>query len=87
MMHIMCLGLDIQEDHGTLSHKSFCSSLQVLQHAKPLNQLPLVGPLFTPPVNVTAIAKVAVRAATDPVFPPGIVDVYGIQRFSQQMSR
>ncbi|XWS70545.1 hypothetical protein CRYUN_Cryun03dG0056600 [Craigia yunnanensis] len=59
----------------------------VLQHAKPLNQLPLVGPLFTPPVNVTAVAKVAVRAATDPVFPPGVVDVYGIQRFSQQMSR
>ncbi|OMO90638.1 hypothetical protein COLO4_19002 [Corchorus olitorius] len=59
----------------------------VLQHAKPLNQLPIVGPLFTPPVNVTAVAKVAVRAATDPVFPPGIVDVHGIQRFSQQMSR
>ncbi|XP_039052308.1 uncharacterized protein At1g32220, chloroplastic-like [Hibiscus syriacus] len=59
----------------------------VLQHAKPLNQIPLVGPLFTPPVNVTAVAKVAVRAATDPVFPPGIVDVYGIRRFSQQMSR
>ncbi|KAE8735920.1 zinc finger CCCH domain-containing protein 18-like [Hibiscus syriacus] len=59
----------------------------VLQHAKPLNQIPLVGPMFTPPVNVTAVAKVAVRAATDPVFPPGIVDVYGIQRFSQQMSR
>ncbi|XVE97293.1 hypothetical protein REPUB_Repub03eG0007200 [Reevesia pubescens] len=59
----------------------------VLQHAKPLNQLPFVGPLFTPPVNVTAVAKVAVRAATDPVFPPGFVDVYGIQRFSQQMSR
>ncbi|XP_022728828.1 uncharacterized protein LOC111284431 [Durio zibethinus] len=54
----------------------------VLQHAKPLNQLPLVGPLFTPPVNVTSVAKVAVRAATDPVFPPGIVDFYGIQRFS-----
>ncbi|KAK3177680.1 hypothetical protein Dsin_032851 [Dipteronia sinensis] len=40
----------------------------VLQHAKSLNQLPFVGPLFTPPVNVTAVAKVAVRAATDPVF-------------------
>ncbi|KAE8732532.1 NAD(P)-binding Rossmann-fold superfamily protein isoform 2 [Hibiscus syriacus] len=59
----------------------------VFQHAKPLNQVPLIGPLFTPPVNVTAVAKVAVRAATDPVFPPGIVDVYGIQRFSLQMSR
>ncbi|KAJ6995278.1 hypothetical protein NC653_017915 [Populus alba x Populus x berolinensis] len=56
----------------------------VLQHAKPLKQLPLVGPLFTPPVNVTAVVKVAVRAATDPVFPPGIVDVYGILRYSQQ---
>ncbi|XVF35719.1 hypothetical protein REPUB_Repub18cG0170400 [Reevesia pubescens] len=54
----------------------------VLQYAKPLNQLPLIGPLFTPPVNVTAVAKVAVRAATDPVLPPGIIDVYGIQRFS-----
>lgn len=58
----------------------------VLQQAKPLNQLPVVGPLFTPPVNVTAVAKVAVRAATDPVFPPGIIDVQGIQRYSQQKS-
>lgn len=56
----------------------------VLQHAKPLSQLPLVGPLFTPPVNVTVVAKVAVRAATDPVFPPGIVDVHGILRYSQK---
>ncbi|XP_027182666.1 uncharacterized protein At1g32220, chloroplastic [Coffea eugenioides] len=58
----------------------------VLQRAKPLSQLPLVGPLFNPPVNVTAVAKVAVRAATDPVFPPGIVDIYGILRYSQQKS-
>lgn len=56
----------------------------VLQHAKPLSQLPLVGPLFTPPVNVTAMAKVAVRAATDPVFPPGIIDISGILRYSQK---
>lgn len=56
----------------------------VLQHAKSLNQIPLVGPLLTPPVNVTSVAKVAVRAATDPVFPPGIIDVYGIQRYSQR---
>ncbi|KAH8504059.1 hypothetical protein H0E87_011630 [Populus deltoides] len=58
--------------------------LQVLQRANPLKQLSLVGPLFTPPVNVTAVVKVAVRAATDPVFPPDIVDVYGILRCSQQ---
>ncbi|KAK4435715.1 putative protein, chloroplastic [Sesamum alatum] len=56
----------------------------VLQHAKALTQVPLVGPLLTPPVSVNAVAKVAVRAATDPVFPPGIVDVYGILRYSQQ---
>ncbi|XP_073277185.1 uncharacterized protein At1g32220, chloroplastic-like [Primulina huaijiensis] len=56
----------------------------VLQHARPLIQVPLVGPLFTPPVSVTAVANVAVRAATDPVFPPGVVDVYGILRYSQQ---
>ncbi|KAF1871875.1 hypothetical protein Lal_00020670 [Lupinus albus] len=59
----------------------------VLQHAKPLSQIPLVGPLLTPPVNVTAVAKVAVRAATDPVFPPGVVDVYGIQRYSHPKSK
>lgn len=58
--------------------------MQVLQYAKPLNQVPLVGPLFTPPVSVNSVAKVAVRAATDPVFPPGIVDVHGIRRYSQQ---
>ncbi|KAK7352618.1 hypothetical protein VNO80_18042 [Phaseolus coccineus] len=58
----------------------------ILQVAKPLNQIPLIGPLLTPPVNVTAVAKVAVRAATDPVFPPGIIDVFGIQRYSQRKS-
>ncbi|KAL4650647.1 hypothetical protein ACB092_01G103100 [Castanea dentata] len=58
----------------------------VLQHAKPMSQLPLVGPLFISPVKVTAVAQVAVRAATDPVFPPGIIDVPGIQRYSQQKS-
>lgn len=58
----------------------------VLQHAKPMSQLPLVGPLFISPVNVTTVAQVAVRAATDPVFPPGIIDVPGIQRYSQQKS-
>jgi len=51
-----------------------------------MSQLPLVGPLFISPVNVTAVAQVAVRAATDPVFPPGIIDVPGIQRYSQQKS-
>uniref|UniRef100_A0A1D1XFG6 Uncharacterized protein At1g32220, chloroplastic n=1 Tax=Anthurium amnicola TaxID=1678845 RepID=A0A1D1XFG6_9ARAE len=56
----------------------------VLKHAKPLNGIPLLGPLFLPPVSVTSVAKVAVRAATDQVFPPGIVDVYSILRYSEQ---
>ncbi|MCL7024452.1 hypothetical protein MKW94_016670 [Papaver nudicaule] len=55
----------------------------VLQHAKPLSRVPLVGPLLTPPVSVNAVARVAVRAATDAVFPPGIIDVYGILRHGQ----
>jgi hypothetical protein len=56
----------------------------VLQNAKLLTRLPLIGPLLTPPVSVASVGKVAVRAATDPVFPPGIVDVYGIMRYSEQ---
>ncbi|KAL3013467.1 hypothetical protein AAZX31_06G055600 [Glycine max] len=51
----------------------------VLRVAKPSNHIPFVGPLLTPP---DAVAKVAVTAATatDPVFPPGIIDANGIQR-------
>lgn len=60
--------------------------LQVLKHTKLLTQIPLIGPLFIPPVNVTSVAKVAVRAAIDPAFPPGVVDVYGILQYSQQNS-
>ncbi|KAH9614994.1 hypothetical protein KSS87_004150 [Heliosperma pusillum] len=59
----------------------------IFQYTKPLTQVPLVGPLFTPPVSVAAVAKVAVRAATDPVFPPGIVDVNGILRYSGQKKK
>ncbi|KAF7817324.1 uncharacterized protein G2W53_031293 [Senna tora] len=59
----------------------------VLQNAGSLSRIPLVGPLFIPPVNVTAVANVAVRAATDPVFPPGIIDVHGIQRYNQRKSK
>ncbi|KAK6279697.1 hypothetical protein POUND7_019964 [Theobroma cacao] len=58
----------------------------VLQHAKFLTRIPLIGPLFIPPVKVTSVAKVAIRAAIDPLFPSGIVDVYGILQHSQQKS-
>ncbi|KAJ6364793.1 hypothetical protein OIU76_029712 [Salix suchowensis] len=56
----------------------------VLRHAKLLTHLPLIGPLLIPPVNVTSVAKVAVRAAVDPAFPSGVVDVYGILQHSQR---
>lgn len=56
----------------------------VLRHAKMLTHLPLIGPLLIPPVNVTSVAKVAVRAAVDPAFPSGVVDVYGILQHSQR---
>lgn len=59
---------------------------KVFQYVKPLTQVPLVGPLLTPPVNVLSVARVAIRAATDPVFPPGVVDVHGIVRYSQVKS-
>ncbi|KAJ8774996.1 hypothetical protein K2173_020000 [Erythroxylum novogranatense] len=58
----------------------------ILQYTKLLTQIPLIGPLFIPPVNVSAVARVAVRAAIDPAFPPGIVDVYSIRQHSQQKS-
>uniref|UniRef100_A0A7N2M0W3 Uncharacterized protein n=1 Tax=Quercus lobata TaxID=97700 RepID=A0A7N2M0W3_QUELO len=45
-----------------------------VQYAKVLIIIPLTGPLFSPPVNVTSMARVAVRAAIDPACPLGIVD-------------
>ena len=57
-----------------------------MQYAKVLIIIPLTGPLFSPPVNVTSMARVAVRAAVDPACPLGIVDVYGIIQCRQQKS-
>lgn len=53
-------------------------SMQMFQHVKFLTHIPLIGPLFIPPVNVSSVAKLAVSAATDPAFAPGIIDVYDI---------
>ncbi|KAH9314623.1 hypothetical protein KI387_023250, partial [Taxus chinensis] len=54
----------------------------VLRNAKSAAQIPVIGPLFVPPVSASSVAKVAVRAATDAAFPPGIVDVWGISRLA-----
>ncbi|CAI5511719.1 unnamed protein product [Closterium sp. Naga37s-1] len=45
-----------------------------------LSRLPLIGPALVPPVPVSAVASVAIRAATEHSFPAGIVDVWGILR-------
>ncbi|XP_031279305.1 uncharacterized protein At1g32220, chloroplastic-like [Pistacia vera] len=58
----------------------------ILKRAKLLSKIPLIGPLFIPPVHVTSVAKVAVTAAIDPTFPPGIIDVYGILQHGHQKS-
>ena len=70
-----------------VSKMNYLNLFQVLQYTKPLTKIPLIGPLLTPPVDVDDVAKVAVRAATDPVFPPGIVDVNGILRYSRQRKK
>lgn len=52
---------------------------KIMKQAKSASQIPVVGGLFVPPVNVVTVAKAAVRAAVDPV-PPGVMDVWGIMR-------
>lgn len=54
----------------------------VFRNAKSASQIPVIGPLFVPPVSASSVAKVAVRAATDVAFPPGIIDVWGISRLA-----
>lgn len=56
----------------------------VLRNAKSASQLPFIGPLFVPPVKATAVAKTAVRAATDNAVPPGVLDVWGILRLGER---
>lgn len=56
----------------------------VLRNAKSATQIPVIGPLFAPPVKVTAVAKAAVRAATDNAVPPGVLDIWGIIRLGDR---
>ncbi|XP_065854727.1 uncharacterized protein At1g32220, chloroplastic-like [Euphorbia lathyris] len=58
----------------------------IFKHTKVLSKIPVIGPLFIPPVNVTSVAKVAVRAATNPSFPPGILDAYDILEHTRKSS-
>jgi len=46
-----------------------------------LSQIPFIGAALTPPVSVQAVARAAVRAATDPSVAPGIMDVWEIQSY------
>jgi nucleoside-diphosphate-sugar epimerase len=49
--------------------------------AQRLSQVPVLGAVMTPPVSVQAVARAAVRAATDPSVPAGIIDVWGLQQY------
>eukprot|EP00250_Pteridium_aquilinum_P001553 c11747_g1_i2 orf=228-1085(+) len=56
----------------------------VLKNAKSASQIPVIGPLLAPPVKVTSVAKAAVRAATDNAVPPGVLDIWGINRLGDR---
>ncbi|XP_074559670.1 uncharacterized protein At1g32220, chloroplastic-like [Curcuma longa] len=58
---------------------------KVLQYAEPLRRIPLIGPVFTPPVSVFKVAKVIVKGVTDPTFSPGVVDLYSIIRLGKEL--
>ncbi|KAJ9505672.1 hypothetical protein QJQ45_011388 [Haematococcus lacustris] len=49
--------------------------------SRQLSQLPLLGAALTPPVPVQAVARAAVKAATDSNVAPGILDVWDIQQY------
>ena len=56
------------------------SLVSKVPNAQQLSQLPLVGAALVPPVNVQAVARAAVQAATDPSVPAGIIDVWELQQ-------
>lgn len=50
--------------------------------SKNLSTVPIVGAAFVPPVSVDAVGKAAASAVLDPTIPPGIMDVWEIQKYS-----
>jgi uncharacterized protein YbjT (DUF2867 family) len=56
----------------------------LLNNAKSVSRLPLVGNFLLPPVKVTSVARAAVRSAIDNAVPPGILDVWGIKRLGDR---
>ncbi len=48
---------------------------------KTLVDLPVVGGLFVPPISAKAVARAAVRAATDSSVPAGVMDVAALQQY------
>jgi len=45
-----------------------------------LAALPLVGGAFVPPISAKELARLAVRAASDPSFPAGVLDPWQMQK-------
>lgn len=52
-----------------------------LPNVKQLAALPVVGAAFVPPISVQAVARAAVRAATDPAVPAGPMEIWQMQEF------
>lgn len=50
--------------------------------SKSLASTPIIGAMFVPPVSVDAVGKAAASAVLDPSVPPGIMDVWEIQKYS-----
>jgi hypothetical protein len=50
--------------------------------AQSLSNIPIVGAAFVPPVSVDAVGKAAATAVLDPSVPPGVMDVFAIQKYA-----
>ncbi|KAG2497539.1 hypothetical protein HYH03_004286 [Edaphochlamys debaryana] len=61
-----------------LFFKPYSQLVEKVPNAKSLSELPLVGAALVPPVSVTTVARAAVRAATDPSVPAGVIDVWAL---------
>ncbi|GBF87375.1 hypothetical protein Rsub_00086 [Raphidocelis subcapitata] len=55
--------------------------LKRVPNARQLADTPLAGALFLPPVSVRAVARAAVAAATDDSVPPGVMNVWDIEKY------
>lgn len=61
----------------------FQKALSFLPNTKELAQYPFLSLGFIPPSSVSAVAKAAVAAATDPAVPTGFLDAWAINKYEE----